>query len=166
MTQLRTSNALKFVPISALFVGILAFYGLASAYGSAVSDAQQALNKAYNDYYTALKTGPEKSPAEQARLRNEIISPAERALGQAMQKDAMAYDPNKAEGSSGSSGGGTTFQGNSSSRAVLGNPGASQPTTSSADSAPIEASAPREIQFPGPLALPKASPSPAKTGAH
>ena len=113
---------------------------------------QQGLNKAYNDYYIALKTGPEKSPAEQARLRTQIIGPAEKALNQAMQKDAMAYDPNKIAGASGSSGGGGTTFRETPIRGILGQLSAIKvfpyeryrcPTRSTpTDSAPIEVTAP------------------------
>jgi len=151
---------------AALFAISSTFLVVNSAYASATSDAQQVLNKAYNDYYTALSTGPAKTPQEQAKLRDEIIGPAQVAMNKAIQKDATSFDPNAAA-KNGSAGANSNFRSNS--RASLGNPAAdtgsgnaaAAPDTS-ANSAPIEASAPREIEFPGPLALPKASPSPAK----
>jgi hypothetical protein len=139
-----------------------------SAYGNATSDAQQALNKAFNDYYTALKTGPAKTPAEQTKLREQIIGPAEVALNRAIQKDAASFDPNKAA-QNGSAAAGANSSYRSNSRVNAGDSGAPAPAATAetpSNSAPIEATAPREIEFPGPLALPAASPSPAKKRAH
>ena len=175
MTQARTQIVMKSTHfVAVLGLGML-YFGLSTAHASATSDAQAALNKAYNDYYTALRNGPAKTPDQQTQLRNQIIGPAESALNKAMSQDASAFDPNKAaRGNSPITNSGTSPSTNS--RSNLGGLGmgmgmdngtgggtAPAPNPPATESAPIEGSAPKEIEFPGPYAPTKSTPSPTKS---
>jgi hypothetical protein len=157
--------------VAVLGLGML-YFGLSTAQAGATSDAQAALNKAYNDYYTALRAGPAKTPDQETQLRNQIIGPAQQALNKAMQQDVLAFDPNKAV-TPGSNANPTSPS--NSGRSSLGNQGgfrgndnsggatAPAPNPPATESAPIEGSAPKEIEFPGPYAPPKTTPSPTKS---
>jgi hypothetical protein len=172
VTQVWTQIGRKVVKKSTHFVAILGlgllYLGLSTAHASATSDAQAALNKAYNDYYTALRSGPAKTPDQQAQLRAQIIGPAESALNKAMSQDASSFDPNKAARANS-----VDTSPSANSRSNLGNFGMnngtgggttpapnSTPTSTETESAPIEGSAPKEIEFPGPYAPSKPTPSP------
>jgi hypothetical protein len=162
VTQVKTQIGQRKVKESTHFLAIfglgMLYFGLSTAHASATSDAQAALNKAYNDYYTALRTGPAKTPDQQTQLRTQMIGPAEQALNKAMQQDALSYDPNKAvaPGSNTNRQGG--FRGDDNS----GGGTAPAPNPPATESAPIEGSAPKEIEFPGPYAPTKPTPSSTK----
>ncbi|OFZ55043.1 MAG: hypothetical protein A2428_14470 [Bdellovibrionales bacterium RIFOXYC1_FULL_54_43] len=47
--------------------------------------AEDDLAKAQNDYYRALKSGKASTPDEQARLREQIITPARQKIGEVIQ---------------------------------------------------------------------------------
>jgi hypothetical protein len=60
-----------------------------SAEAGPVSDAQEALTKAYNDFYQALRKGKKKSPEEAQGLKDQIVAPAAQGVSKAMEQETQ-----------------------------------------------------------------------------
>jgi hypothetical protein len=71
-----------------IFTAFLAVFAPILGNAGAVSDAQEQLNKAYDDYYDAVSAGGKKTPEEQKALRSRIVDPAMNNLNQAMKKES------------------------------------------------------------------------------
>jgi hypothetical protein len=112
---------------------LVSFAPLKSVLASTLSDAQAALNRAYNDYYKTLRSGAAKTPEQQQKLKEEIIGPAERGLYRAMQVDAQENNHS----------GGSTGDGSTTDSSSVQNSFSMTPET--LDGSDI----PKEIEFPG-----------------
>jgi hypothetical protein len=112
-----------------------------------VSDAQEKLNKAYDDYYDAISKGGNKTPDEQKALRQKIVEPAMNNLNQAMKQETDEVVKDHAKDLP------PSMTGPSFTTESAGAPAQRQrPADPTLDASDI----PRELEFPG---KPKVAPS-------
>jgi hypothetical protein len=131
-----------------IFTAFQLFLSPSIGKASPVSDAQEKLNKAYDDYYDAVSKGGNKTPEEQKALRQKIVEPAMSNLNQAMKQETDEVVKEHAKDLPPSLSG-PAFTTQSGPGAPAQRERAPDPTLDASD-------VPRELEFPG---KPKAAPS-------